>query len=221
MTALPITLHRLGLLCKRQGFPALCGAAWLAIVAAGFAYFWNYENIPGPRAAVPAVWPLKSRIAKTAGLPTLVMFAHPQCPCTRASIGELAVLMAQSMGRVRAHVIFYKPHGFPDEWARTDLWTSAAAIPGVEVSCDEEGVEARQFGAETSGFVVLYDGHGQLRYNGGITSERGHSGDNEGRSAIVAILNDGTPRVAAMPVFGCSFFAPESNYQEGAASCTK
>lgn len=221
MTALVITLHRLGLLCKRKGFSILCGAAWLIIVGTGFTYFWNYENVPGSHAVVPAVWPLKSRISKTAGLPTLVMFAHPQCPCTRASIGELAVLMAQSNGRVRAHVVFYKPHGFPDEWAHTDSWTSAAAIPGVEVSCDEEGVEARQFGAETSGFVVLYDGLGRLCYNGGITSERGHSGDNEGRSAIVAILNDGTPRVATMPVFGCSIFDPQSKCVKGDTPWTK
>ncbi|HWB59276.1 MAG TPA: hypothetical protein VG733_07280 [Chthoniobacteraceae bacterium] len=124
--------------------------------------------------------------------------------------------MAQCKGRVRAHVVFYKPHGFPDAWARTDSWASAAAIPGVEVSCDEEGAEAQRFGAQTSGFVVLYDGLGRLRYNGGITSERGHSGDNAGRDAIVAILNDGDPGVAAMPVFGCSISGTDSQCAQGA-----
>ena len=149
------------------------------------------------------------------------MFAHPRCPCTRAGVGELDQLMTQCNGRVRAHVIFYKPHGAPDEWAHTDLWKSAAAIPGVEVQCDEDGAEAALFGATTSGFVVLYDSLGQLRFNGGITSERGHSGDNEGLSSIVAILNGQTPRLTTMPVFGCSFFRPGSISLKGAATCTR
>ena len=202
---------------NRAWFPFACGAAWLGVVVTGLAGLWHYESLPGARLAVPAGWPSDSHISRVSGEATLVMFAHPRCPCTRASIGELEKIMAQSHGPVRAHVVFYKPHGTPDEWARTDLWRSAAAIPGVDVRADEDGLEAAKFGAVTSGFVVLYDGLGHLGYNGGITAARGHAGDSEGQDAIVAILNSRAPRLTAMPVFGCSFSDPESKCVKGIA----
>ncbi|MGB8352868.1 MAG: hypothetical protein WCD79_03190, partial [Chthoniobacteraceae bacterium] len=158
MTFKSLIPRRLAALCNHAWFSVVCGAVWLAVVGAGMAVLWNYENVPGARLAVPGEWPSASRISRMPGEATLVMFAHPRCPCTRASIGELEKLMAQSHGPVRATVVFYKPHGAPDEWAHTDLWKTAAAIPGVEVRVDEDGTEAAQFGAVTSGFVVLYDG---------------------------------------------------------------
>ena len=84
------------------------------------------------------------------------MAAHPHCPCTRASIESLARIMTRCRGLVTAHVAFCKPAGFPGDWEQTDLWRSAAAIPDVEVFCDEEGREARRFGAATSGCVLLF-----------------------------------------------------------------
>ena len=187
----------------RAWAPIACSALWLGATAGGMAVLWKYENVPGPRMAVPAEWPAASRLPREAGLATLVMFAHPRCPCTRAGVGELARVMAQCQGRVRATVLFYKPRGYPDGWARTDLWRAAAAIPGVNVRCDEEGAEAARFGATTSGFVLVYDGSGKLGYQGGITAERGHAGDNDGEGAVIAILDGRAPRIAAMPVLGC------------------
>jgi hypothetical protein len=188
----------------RAWLPIACSMLWLGATAGGMAMLWKFENVPGPRLAVPAAWPAASRIPRKPGLATLVMFVHPQCPCTRASVGELARVMAQSQGRVRASVLFFKPRGCSDSWAQTDLWRAAAAIPGVKVQCDDDGAEAARFGATTSGFVLLYDRSGKLGYNGGITAERGHAGDNDGESAVIAILNGREPRIAAMPVLGCS-----------------
>jgi hypothetical protein len=217
------TLSRRGLsvLRNRTWFPIVCGTLWLATAAVCLAMLWRAENTPGIRMPVPAHWPLASHIPAAPGIATLLMFAHPRCPCTRASVGELEKLIAQCNGRVRAHVIFYKPPGAPDNWAHTDLWKSAAAIPGVEVQCDKQGSEAALFGARTSGFIVLYDQFGNLRFSGGITSERGHSGDNEGRSAVVAILDGQLPRRIATPVFGCSFSRPGSILLKGTATCTR
>jgi hypothetical protein len=38
-----------------------------------------------------------------------MMFAHPQCECSRASLGELAIIMAQGRGQVNASVFFLSP----------------------------------------------------------------------------------------------------------------
>src|ERR1700722_10952551 len=99
--------RRLTAACSRTWFSVACGAVWLCVIGTGMAALWKYESLPGARLAVPASWPSGSHISRVSGVATLVMFAHPRCPCTRASIGELEKLMAQSHGLVRAHVVFY------------------------------------------------------------------------------------------------------------------
>ena len=184
-------------------------AAWMLMIGVGLALLWKYENAPGPTAAPPSQWPLDSSIHLATDRATLIMLAHPHCPCTRASIGELARLMAQAQGRVTAYALFLKPEGFSDDWEKTDLWQSAASIPGVNVVVDD-GVEAQRFHAVTSGQTVLYDTEGHLLFSGGITGSRGHSGDNEGRSAIVSLLNTGEAEKAETSVFGCPLFGAHS-----------
>jgi hypothetical protein len=135
---------------------------------------------------------------------------HPHCPCSRASIGELALLMAHCQGRVDAQVLFLQPAEMSSDWVLTDLWREAARIPGVTVSRDEAGREARLFGAETSGDTALYDGQGRLMFHGGITIARGHSGDNPGRDALEALLLGTPTQQTNTPVFGCSLFECKS-----------
>ena len=184
------------------------GSLWAVLVGAGLKILANYETGPGEAGEAPLVWPAASRIERHAGRATLVMAAHPRCPCTRASIRELALLMAGCQGRVTATVLFIRPAGFEDGWERSDLWDSASAIPGVTVRSDDQGVEARRFGAKTSGQAVLYDADGRLLFSGGITGSRGHSGDNAGRSAIVALLTKGTAPRRRTSAFGCPLESP-------------
>jgi len=170
----------------------------------------NYEYRPGLAATPPGHWPAASRIDRTAGLATLVMLVHPRCPCSRASLEELDRLMARSQGLVTTHVLFLKPLDLPEGWEKTDLWRSAAAIPGVHVMRDDDGAEAAWFGAVTSGQVVLYDPEGRLVFSGGITVSRGHAGDNEGLSAILSLLAHAGGTRHGTPVFGCSLIRPGS-----------
>lgn len=189
----------------RSGAVLVMLIVWIAVVGAGIGVLWRYEHKPGTFPPPLAQWPADSEILASESRPTLVLFAHPKCPCTRASIGELARIMAARTGNVRAYAVFVKPSGafFEDAWEKTDLWKSAQQIPGVTAIVDIDGVEAKRFRAETSGFVVLYDHTGQLQFSGGITASRGHSGDNLGRSTIVALLTDGTAVTNNTKVFGC------------------
>ena len=183
------------------------GALWLSLVGAGVGALWSYANTPGADAAAPGRWPAASRIKPAAGRAVLVMSAHPRCPCTRASIGELARLMTQARGMVTAYVLFVKPPRVSDGWEQTDLWESAAAIPGVTPVRDDGGVEAGLFRAATSGQTVLYDAAGDLLFSGGITGARGHAGDNAGRAAVVSLLTAGEADRRDAPAFGCPLFA--------------
>jgi hypothetical protein len=115
--------------------------------------------------------------------------------------------MARSQGAVAAHVLFYKPAGSFPGWEQTDLWRSAAVIPGVVVLSDENGLEAQRFGAATSGQTQLYAPDGKLLFSGGITIARGHEGENAGLDAVVAYLTRGQADYTQCPVYGCSIQA--------------
>ncbi len=190
---------------KRPRRPLLAAAflLWLIVVGVGLGRLWAYAQTPGPAAHASALWPAATALVRDTHRPTLLVFAHPQCPCSRATIGELAILMAQARDRVTAYVIFYRPLNVEAGWEQTDLWRSAAAIPGVRVVPDENGAGATVFDAATSGQTLLYDADGRLIFSGGMTGARGHSGDNAGRTALTALLNGGRSATSQTPVFGC------------------
>ena len=149
---------------RRLGTRALLmlGALWLVAVGSGLAVLIRYESTAGPRADAVRVWPGDSGLPRSSGQPTLIVLAHPQCPCTRASLSELNVIMQRFRGRVTAHVLFVRPPGTPDGWERTDTWRRAEEIPGAVVRLDRDGVEAKRFRAFTSGQTLVYDGGGRL-----------------------------------------------------------
>lgn len=185
-------------------------AGWLVLVGAGMKFLVDYQSRAGVPAHAPAQWPRSTRIAMTAGEPMLLLFVHPHCPCTRATLGELARVLARTGGRLPAAVEFVVPPGEDPRWARTDLWQSATAIPGVRVGIDQDGAEARRFGSATSGQVLVYDTVGRLRFSGGITAGRGHAGDNAGGDAVVSLVSHGTGE-RSTPVYGCALASSSSD----------
>jgi hypothetical protein len=177
---------------------------WVVAVLLGIMWLVRHEMKAGPRAAVAAQWPAAAGVVVGSTRPTLVMALHPQCPCSRASLHELANILAHARGKVSVKILFVEPDGANDAWVRSDLWHQAQAMPGVTISIDKMGREAAAFGATTSGEVLLYNTKGRLLFSGGITYGRGHEGENAGTDAILAILNNDQPATRSSPVFGCS-----------------
>jgi hypothetical protein len=177
---------------------------------------WRFDNAPGVEAKAPAQWPADSVLARSTSGPTLVLLAHPQCSCTLASLEELGEALARAQVRPKTYVLFLKPDGFANGWEQTESWRIASALPGVNVVRDDSGREASGFGAATSGQTFLFDAGGALLFSGGITSARGHAGDNAGRTELVSLLNNGSaphwrafaggPSRNATSVFGCPLF---------------
>ncbi|HEY3026744.1 MAG TPA: hypothetical protein VGJ55_11395 [Pyrinomonadaceae bacterium] len=201
---------------KKKVVLALIAGLWLLLIAVGVRTLMRYEHTSGDPGNPPATWPSQSQIQRSAGLPALVMLVHPQCACSRASIGELEMLMTRAQGRVKTYVLFLKPVGFPGSWETTDLWDSAARIPGVTVLRDDDGKEATIFHAATSGQTMLYSADGQLLFSGGITGSRGHLGDNDGYDSILSLIGQGAPEETRTKVFGCPLHdsGPRSKHQE-------
>ena len=189
---------------------AVALALWCLALGYGFWRMTRYNLTPGARAASPAAWPgstIDSRLRiDRVGSKTLLLFAHPQCPCTRATVGNLATILAQgNAASVKTTVVLFEPSSHVAAgWEQSDLVRSAAKLPYASVVFDPGGALARRFGAETSGQVMLYDAGGRLLFSGGVTDERGHAGDSIGGDALSAIISGDAPKMRSTPVYGCA-----------------
>lgn len=189
-------------------------ASWLSTAVSGSALLWRYKYASGTDALAPPSWPVASAFQRALDRPTLLVFAHPRCACTKATLGELAQLMAHGQDRVSAHVVFYQPEGSAPDWARGALWDAAAAIPGALIHVDVGGRQAKLFRAQTSGHTVLYDADGQRVFDGGITVARGHFGANGGLGALTALVQGRAAELWPRKIFGCPILT-----RQGEAAC--
>jgi hypothetical protein len=189
-------------------FLAIGAAVWLSAAGAGLWYLARTASASTPTTA-PAQWPATSTIGRTPGRAMLVMFIHPHCPCSSATLAELNRIIAKAPDRSDIVIAFYAPSSEPRDWGATSLRSRAAAIPAARAIDDVDAREATLFGAHDSGHVVLYDGLGRLRLRGGITPSRGHEGDNPGEDAVIDILSGRDPATESTPTFGCAIVTAE------------
>lgn len=183
---------------------------WALVMVGGFFKLSLFTGTPGELGKPPAYWPEIPGITLHPGRSTIIMAVHPRCPCSVASLAELAIVMGKFKRRVQAKVLFYAPKEMERDWAQTDLWASTKSIPGVEAIIDSDGTMAKLFNVATSGHTILYDSMGSLVFSGGITASRGHAGANTGRSAITEFLVGQDPRVHETFVYGCHLFSASS-----------
>ena len=187
----------------------LLAAAWLIVVGIGLIHFQHYNATAGGFGQVEDAWPDNSRLRHPGSGKTLLMFAHPRCPCTRASLKELALALADIDCDIKATVVFFRPDGADAGWTDTDLVCRAAEIKGLKIIWDDGGRLADLYRVETSGHVLVFDQDGALLFSGGITSMRGHEGSNGGFDALVHSLTDSSARAGDSPVFGCPLGTPK------------
>ncbi len=181
---------------------------WCLFMAVGWYALADYSNAPGDAAKAPGMWPTQSQIERAADQSTLLLFLHPKCPCSRASVEELSRLMATAGRRMKTCVVFTMEID-ADELRRQHIYQVASELPGVELVHDGKGSEATLFGARTSGAALLFDPDGRLVFEGGITAARGHVGDNIGRAAVTDWLLHGSKPAQCTPVFGCPLQSPD------------
>lgn len=196
------------------------------MVLVGCFALWQYAATAGVIGEAPSRWPSTPAagiVASPPGTANLLMFAHPRCPCTRASVAELESLARRS-GQP-ATVVFWSPprrQMSDDQWAQwagSDLIQLAEQSANLRVVLDPGRTITDAFDARTSGTVLVYDGSGSLRFRGGITSGRGHEGTNQAQAAILAWLKQSDSlqqtgslqqtiehsnlAIETFPVFGC------------------
>lgn len=192
---------------------------WALSVGFGFCLLGAYQGRPGDPGAAAGRWPDGSSIVRSRTKPTLLMFLHPLCPCSGASVAEWQRLTTRQGKRVAPVVVMVAPSGpASGEWDRTELESAASSTPGVEVKRDRGGLEAERFGVATSGHVLLFDTDGTLQFSGGITAARGHEGGNDGLDALTALIEGGRPSRSEWPVFACPLVRPRPPDRPGGTS---
>jgi len=190
---------------------------WGILILIGWYAISSYGATPGDAGGAPEVWPSQSSLTRDVR-PTLLVFVHPKCPCSSASLSELERLMATCSNEIDAHVVFIAPGGTDINWRNSTLYKSAIRIPGVTVESDLDRQEASLFGARTSGYCLLYGADGKLQFQGGLTATRGHEGANDGAHAIQSALSGSNNSLRATPVFGCPLFESDASFGP-AADC--
>jgi hypothetical protein len=84
-------------------------AIWALAVGSGFVVLGIDHARPGIDGATASVWPATSQIRPVGPGLNLVLFVHPRCPCTPASLVELAGIVSACRGRFALHVVMVKP----------------------------------------------------------------------------------------------------------------
>lgn len=191
------------------GYRLIAGVIlWSTSVVCGFWIIALYENEPAKAQTGMVVWPEGVNLPVIPSKMPLLLFIHPKCPCTRATLSELDRLLPDISSRVSPILISYEPSdpALAVEWRNTINVRYFDQTPGVQKVFDKRGDLARKFGVSASGALLLFDTDGKLLFQGGITSSRGHEGANPIQDSLVDLIRDGSGSPVIAPVFGCSLF---------------
>ncbi len=189
---------------KKNLILSLIVILWLSAIGYGFSILLHYQFKANSEVTGIESWPNNSKLKLDPRLDTLLIFVHPHCPCSRASVAELNKLLTSFHQKLHTIVIFSKPKSKDDVWLKSDLWTKAESLPGAIIYVDDDNEEAKKFMTNTSGEVLLFKSNGTLVYHGGITGSRGHEGDNKGKTLISNYLKTGRMPGEEGQAFGCS-----------------
>lgn len=127
------------------------GVTWLFLAGAGFLVLLNHAFEParvgGP---APIKWPRSSALPGPGALPRLVMFVHPHCPCTLASLQELRAIAQQRQPHLEVQVVVLHSDELAEGWSEAETVRQVSHVPGASIFRDDHGAEAARFGAAAS-----------------------------------------------------------------------
>lgn len=186
-------------------------AVWIALVGAGFLAMLIYQHDTKPHPEIVSRWPNSTDISRDSTRCNLLVFLHPRCACSLATLNELARIQSQCQDQLAIKILMYQPADAEADWLESPIVDLAEQIPGAERIVDRDGVEASRFGANTSGQVILFDPNGSRVFTGGITPSRAHEGDSIGRQTIESYVCRGEISVDYAKTFGCPLWDTKPN----------
>lgn len=183
--------------------PKIVFGVWLVLILAGTQVLTSYSNyrVDRPQSATYDHLSL-ARYVKKARY-SLILFLHPRCSCSRATLHELSKVLRKSTNSPRVTIVMYCPNGKPDAWIEGPNDRLARKLDPHEFVIDA-GQLFQQNGIVDSGHVLCFDRSGTIRFSGGVTGSRSHEGSNQASAALRRILNGEGESCIEFPVFGCS-----------------
>jgi hypothetical protein len=169
----------------------------------GFHELMLYSGSPGKSSTILGAWPSSSKLSRPKH-DHIVMFIHPGCSCSKASVSELSRLMSKASD-LTVQVVVMKSAKLEKLFDKNPLIEAVKKIPRTKIIYDQDGIEANLFHAETSGLTNLYNKKAELVFTGGLTMARGHEGGSEGKDAILSYLQGQQAKKSSL-VFGCNIF---------------
>jgi hypothetical protein len=208
----PLTVAEMGV------WILLATAGWYSLTAYGFK-----TDAAQADGSDPTSWPAESSLEREPGRNQLLVFLHPKCPCSFATVTELQRLLftAQQSGKQlpQLHVVACVPETGAErlQWQNTRLLSRAKELSEQHLHFDIGGVEANRFAARTSGTVLMFDEHGRRLYSGGITAARGHEGPNVGAESVAKLISGTSEPMVELPPLGCRLVGPSACFTDCAS----
>lgn len=179
-------------------------AAWGVAAGAGFVALERYSTTPGLQTQAAPTWPADSRLNRVENQPTLLVFIHPKCPCSRATLAVLGTVLDEAIVRPRVIFAVWHPPADDRDWGAGPGLEAAATAHHATLWIDRGGTEAIRFHAATSGEVYFYDQTGRLAFHGGVTATRGQVNPGAGAASLAALLRHKPAETATAPAYGCA-----------------
>ncbi len=191
---------------------------WLIAVGAFVTSITDHLARPGPVSEHQSnAWPTNERVRLNEDGFTLLMFVHPDCPCTQSSLAELERLLAQQSVRpINTHIILPVPNDAESTHKITNVFPRSLSLYPFQEKhiLDKNAQLTRLFGIRTSGHCLLFDQSGQLLFSGGLTPLRGHEGSCPGNISLAECLHGQPPQTRQSPVFGCALYQGQPRFTQ-------
>ena len=197
-----------------MGAPYVVSVWAMALLVGGY-LLTDYSLDAQTKAKSVANWPESCRLPVFEGELHVVVFMHPKCVCSRSTLVELKRALQRTKAAPQISFVFYCPADQELAWAQDELWALTEGVKNSEPMVDLNGDEAKKFGVQVSGHVMLFGQSNERIFSGGITSARGHEGDNLGGRMLAAFLDGENPPGAEPPPFGCRLFQASGMQQAG------
>ena len=179
-------------------FKLIAGAIWLGASVGAIYSLQAYKSQAGPMTPRAS-----KKVPVNHGPPyRLVMFVHPKCPCTSASLSELDRIVRRATRRVQVEVVAVGVSPSDIDDIESSSLAFARMIPGAVVRAETPG-EGERLGAGTSGHLAAFDAMNCELFRGGITRARAHYGNSQGGCAVSEIIQGASPSLRSRPVYGC------------------
>src|SRR2546423_15284646 len=94
---------------------------WAGLIVAGYAWLLRYNFAAGNTLTAPGRLPPPFGSPGGSRRPQLFIALHPRCPCSRATVAELAKILSRAPNAGDVTVLMYRPADRGESWLQGPL----------------------------------------------------------------------------------------------------